>query len=468
MTFAKNSTYTYFKRMNDWDSFYGIRSDNHGINFADDTWYWIKVRFYGTSSTSAQYKVWEDGDSEPGSWSWGGSDSTYTREGYVGLGTVHASGWWSLYWDDFSIEPDPAQYATSGDWQTGILDMTSVVGYSHGLITWDEVKPTNTTIAVKARWPGGSWLACTNDDKLPGIIYTEKMVAGSGHDELELKVELGTTDTSATPEVSNIRVYYEPLRIEEIELNVDSVACTLANEKLAWWGRGWLAPATGGVPPTLEADWDDITAATKYAWYANDGETITAILKYYANVIETITFTAEETKFRMAYQVSSWLALDDPYPSGPTGFSWTALQEWFPTGHDYYWVMLDKGQAMHADGWWICGYPVRNDFPVSLTVGQLQLDDHPASLLVQGYKRNDHPLSLLVQGYRYNDFPLSLLPGIWKINDHPVSVVAGQQYLADHPTSIVVYGVNREGMIEVNIIDDDTWTELSGRGFTRS
>jgi len=31
-----------------------------------------------------------------------------------------------------------------------------------------------------------------------------------------------------------------------------------------------------------------------------------------------------------------------------------------------------------------------------------------------------------------------------------------------------VYGVNRTGMIEVNIISDATWDELTALGFTRS
>ena len=49
-----------------------------------------------------------------------------------------------------------------------------------------------------------------------------------------------------------------------------------------------------------------------------------------------------------------------------------------------------------------------------------------------------------------------------------MSFLVAKEYLNDHPMSFLVYGVNREGMIEVNIIDDDTWAELVARGYTRS
>jgi hypothetical protein len=467
---TRNSSFAVQQRVNDWDSFYGLSSRSIGFTIQDETWYWGYVRWWQTATnTEWRWKVWADGDAEPGTEQWGDSDSTHKQDGYVGAICSMPSAWMYVWWDDFAVIPSPATYFSSGDWQTGILDVTSVTGYSHGLITWDETTPTDTTVAVKARWPNGSWLACTNNDKLPGIIYTEKMVSGSGHDELEVKVELSTTDTSATPDVSNLRVYFEPLRIEEIDLDVDSNSHTIANDRLAWWGRGWIGPGdASGDPPTLEANWDDIFAATKYAWFANDGETITAILKYYSNTIDTITFTAEESKFRMAYLRGSFVVLDPAFIAGPNVFQYTTLTPWFPIGHDYYWIMLDKQQAMHADGYYIVGHYQLNDHIGSLLAADPVLNDHPGSMLAEAYKLDDFLGHALVQGWKLDDQPGMVLPAVEYFNDLIGAVNVGVVEVHDHPGSFVLYGTNKDGSIFVNVIDDDTYQALLDAGITFS
>jgi hypothetical protein len=75
---------------------------------------------------------------------------------------------------------------------------------------------------------------------------------------------------------------------------------------------------------------------------------------------------------------------------------------------------------------------------------------------------------MLVQGWRRDDHPLSFLPGVWEFVDHPISVLPATVHIADHPMSFQVFGVNRESMIEVNIIDYDTWLEMAALGYTRT
>jgi hypothetical protein len=467
--FARGSPFIWFLRMDDFDSHFGIQSWNRGTDIPTDTWFWVKVRYFGGSSNvQCQVKVWNDGAGEPASWQWTTTTSTaYLQQGRVGFFHTSSAANEYNYLDDFSQDPDPPVYPTSGNWESGIIDVTAANHYSHGLVTWTEVTPTNTTVAVKVRWPNGSWQACTNGAIVPGPEYESDMRAGSTFDEMELRIELATTDTSATPSVEDLRVYFEPGRLEEFEVIAAGLSNVLSDGTLVVWGRGYFT-AGSGEPYIPEADWSDLYAVTTRYWLAADGATVAATLKYWGNTIDAITFQAETSKFRNAYLRSVWIAIGDPFPSGPATWSWTALQEWSPTGHDYYWLIIDKGAAIHADGYWICGTAVINDHPVSLLAGPAEIHDHAVSLLVQGYKRDDHPVSLLVQGWRLDDFPLSLLPGVWKINDQPVSILAAERYLNDHPVSIVVYGVDREGMIEVNIIADETWTELAAKGYTRS
>jgi len=465
-----NSTNFSFHKCHDWDSWSTIYNSSHGIDLQDHLWYWFKLQFWSNveeTETYCQYKVWVDGDAEPGSWNWGGGDGTYTREGYVGHGVIYPSGWYYNRMDDFSFVPSPATYYTDGDWQSDIIDVTAAEGYSHALVTWDEVTPTDTTVAVKARWPNGSWLACTNDGELPGIDYSEKMVAGSGHDELELKIELATTDINATPTIENLRVYHEPINEAELELIVDAVPCTIANGLMFVWGRGWIG--SSGNPPTIEADWSNISARAALNWIGANREVIAATLKYASITIEGITFeAAPEPRYRQGYLRSYFTMPITPFYTGVNLYEWTALKPWDPGGKIYSWVLTDKGFAIHADARWLVGHAKTNDHPLSFLISEVNLTDHPLSVQVRGYQRDDHLMSMLVQGWQRDDFPLSVQVGVWTINDQPVSMLAAIEYLDDHPLSIVVYGVSREGMIEVNIIDDDTWAELVALGYTRS
>lgn len=73
------------------------------ISWSADTWYWVRFQ---VSGSTLRAKIWEDGSSEPGSWTITGSDSSISSGGWVGLGSYEPNG--IRYFDELAV-------ATGGD-----------------------------------------------------------------------------------------------------------------------------------------------------------------------------------------------------------------------------------------------------------------------------------------------------------------------------------------------------------------
>ena len=459
----RGSTFLQFKRFTGNGTTFGISSQTFGFTPAENEWIFIRFRI---TSTSLQAKVWKEGDAEPGTWKSTG-DSVHAGPGVVGLFAQTGAGEHDIFFDDFSTETIPPSYVSSGSWEDSV-DVSSVEHFSHGQVTWDETTPADTTAVVKGRWRStDSWAAMTNGAIVPGIEYEQDMRAGATKDMLYLRVELATTDSLVTPSVGNLRVYFEPARDEAFKVTVHGEENTVGAQTLSTWGRAILRSAAG--QPYIEtADWSDLFMRTVKRWMARNEQTVTAAFSYWGNAIASITFEAEASKYRHGYLTATWVVPALFRESGPTIFEWTALTPWWPMGHNFEWNLIDEGQAIHADAYWVVGHAQIDDHPLSFLVSVPNITDHPLSVQVRGWQRDDHPLSMLIQGWQRDDYPLSFSVGVWTINDQPVSFLVAKEYLNDHPMSFLVYGVNRESMIEVNIIDDETWAELVARGYTRS
>ena len=236
-TFTLGST-ARFNRINSATSSTGLYSGALGFTPSQDTLYHGKVKFtQGASSVSCQFKFWAATGSEPVSWTWGGSDTVYYSAGAIGIHAIGTASAMHARSDNFGVTPSPEIYFTSGDWESGEISMTDIGLYSYATIDWDETTPTDTTAAVKARWRnGGTWLACTNGGQIPGIDAGEETAAGSSKDSLELRVELSTTDTSATPIVENLRFYHEPVADAALEVEVGGVGAVVSDGTLEVWG----------------------------------------------------------------------------------------------------------------------------------------------------------------------------------------------------------------------------------------
>lgn len=432
--------------------------------FAAGTWYTIMMK---ASGQGIWYKVWRtETESEPASWSWCATNSSHTT-GETGIYTRSGSESSNWHFDNYAAESDPPAYAASGEWLSGVLDTRSVEHYSHALVSWDETLPALTTAAIKTRWrPEDAWAACTNGGEVPGIARGSNMEDGSPYTDLEIQVLLGTTDDSETPEIENLRVYFEPLSAEALELDLaGDFSCVVDDGSLDYWGRSQVDT---GV--TVLA-WDDIHIQSNVGrWVKGRGAAAVIAVNYGGDRIDDITiafardFWMESPDFAGYY----WGMTPLVYEAAPIQVRWNAAEEWTPGSHVYEWVLIDKNIAMHADAYYIVGRPQLDDHPMSWLVAAVNLHDHPLSVQPKGWMLNDHPMSMLIQGWQRDDHPLSYLPGVWTINDHPVSMLSAIEYINDHPMSLLVYGVSREGMIEVNIIDDTTWAELVALGYTRS
>lgn len=460
---GRGSTFLQFKRFTGDGTTFSISSQTFGFTPAEDEWIFIRFRM---TTTWLQAKVWKEGDAEPGTWK-SVSDSVHAGPGVVGLFAQTDGTTRDILYDDFSVEIIPPSYAASGDWEDSV-DVSSVEHFSHGQVAWDETTPANTTAAVKCRWrTTDSWAALINGAIVPGIEYEQDMRAGATKDTLYLRVELATTDSLVTPSVGNLRVYFEPARDEAFKVTVHGEESTVETQTLSTWGRAFLRSAAG-QPYIEDPDWSDVFMQTGRRWMARDRQTVTAAFSYWGNAIDSITFEAEASKYRHGYMTATWVVPALFRESGPTIFEWTALTPWWPMGHTFEWNLIDKGQAIHADAYWVVGHAQIDDHPLSFLVATTNITDHPLSVLVRGWQRDDHPLSVLVQGWRRDDYPLSFSVGVWTISDQPISFLVVEVQIDDHPMSFLAYGVVRDSMIEVNIIDDETWAELVARGYTRS
>jgi hypothetical protein len=460
---GRGSTFLQFKRFTGDGTTFGISSQTFGFTPAEDEWIFIRFKM---TTIWLQAKVWKEGDAEPGTWKVA-SDGSHSGPGVVGLFAQTDGTNRKIFFDDFSTETIPPSYASFGSWEDSV-DVSSVDHYSHGLVTWDETTPTDTTAAVKCRWRStDSWTTLTSGEIVPNIEYEQDMRAGATKDTLELRVELATTDSEATPAVSNLRVYFEPARDEEFKVTVHGVENTVAAQTLSTWGRAFLRSAAG-QPYIEDPDWSDIFMLTGKQWIARDLEIVTAALTYWGNAIESITFEAEASKYRNGYARAFWSVPVTPFEHGAGTWTWTALKEWYPMGHNYAWNIIDQGMAIHADARWIVGHIQVDDNPGSFLAGLLVLDDHIGSLIAEGYRLDDNVGMALIQGWRRDDQPGSLLPAEAFFYDLPGSMIPSIREFHDQPGMFLVYGVNREGSFFVNVIDDNTYQTLIDFGVTFS
>ena len=460
--FEVGQNYVYYGRFTSYKNTSNIRFDTLGWTPAQDTWYWGKVRFVHEPGVRvyAQYKFWEDGAAEPASYSWGGEDTAYVTDGTIAVSTWHSSSNQIYYWDDISFVPIPPVYGASGNWESDPLDVSLADVAAGHRIHFDATTPTDTTALVKCRWGAGdAWLTCTDGEKLPGLLYREDMREGSARALLYLRIELATTDNSATPTIDNLVINFDPCLFDDIELTVDNKLATIANGHLAKWGREQIS---AGVP--VEGFDDLYVQAHSFQNYRLQGESILAVFEYDGFTIDEITFA----QLLQAWKVGAadgYFAFSSGAIEAVAVAQFTARTTWSISFHDYQWTLIDKTQGIHADAWFWVGHAQTDDFPGSLVAGELQLSDHIGSILANAYKRDDFLGAELVQGYRFDDTIGNVLPGVEAMNDFLGMQIVAIGHRTDAPGSLVVFGVNRKNEIDIQTIDADTVAELEKLGF---
>lgn len=428
------------------------------------TWYTVMMRATGTSF---YYKLWlTDTESEPASWIWIGSHTSWTT-GETGIYTRSSSGNENYHFDNYAAESDPPAYAASGEWLSGALDVTSVEHYSHCLVEWDETLPTDTTAAVKVRWrPTDSWVACTNGAEIPGIERGYNMEEGSPFTELYVQILLGTTDDSETPSIENLRFLFEPVAPSALLLDLGGdFDCTVENGLLDYWHRSHVS---GG---SAYNDYDDIKIQTDVPrWMPGRATNPVLTLKYGGVTIDSIVWNmARDTWMEMNDLTGFYWGLTPlVYEAAPVEVRYGIFENWTPGSHVYEWVLVDKNIAIHADAWFLVGRPQIDNIPGSLLAGVAERSNYPGSMLAKGYQLDDNIGHALVQGWRFDQVPGMVMPAVEFLNDTPGSVLLGSWVIDNQPGMVLVYGVNREGSVFVNVIDDNTYQTLLDAGITFS
>lgn len=466
--FSQGGSTIICRRVYDWNSFSGVGSPvSLGQTFNADTWYHIKLKtslYNGDTQIGCQFKFWKDGDAEPASYTWLYGDNIYVQAGYYGFGINGSALSPKGSYDNFKVWPSPATYVGSGTWTADGYDVTSVEHYSSAIVTWDEVLPTDTDATISIRWRDtDSWAAVSNGGYLPGIDRGDNMEAGSPYTTLQCKVELATTDTSATPEISNFRVYFEPVSEGALEVDLDGdYSCTVANGLLDYWGREQVSGGSEFLA------WDDIWIQTRVPrWVTLLGKGADITINYSGVFFQHIVINmARDYWLEAAAEPGMYYGLTPlVYESAPAELRWGCADIWGPFNHTFEWVLIDRGIAIHADAWWICGHYQLDNHPGSYIAAALDITDHPGSLQVNGWMLNNHPGEALIQGWRTDNHPGSFLPGVWYRLDTPGEFVVGSRFHDDNPGMVVVYGVNREGHIEVNVVTADTWAAMVAAGY---
>jgi hypothetical protein len=457
---GEGSSWFQLKRVNSSSSWFGLES--RAITPLDfDKWYWMKIQWVNTGSQmNSWFKFWEDGTSEPGSFTWLGSDTVYDDPGAVALMADCGSTTPATYFDYLTIEPDPPAYYSNGNWIGDPINVSPAISFSSGILTFDVVTPTDTTAALKCRWGNGdSWLACTSGLPIPGVEYRDDMRTGAGRAMVEFKIELATTAPSSTPTLGNIEIYFDPCDFDDVELVVDGQSATIENGHLAKWGREAIS---GGV---LGVAFDDLTVqAHGFENYRLQGQPILATFKYGIGTIGSINFSQLLQAFKIG-AADGYFAFLAGAIEAVALLQYNTRTTWSIAYHDYQWTLIDKTQGIHADAWFWVGHVQADDFPGSIIAAIPELSNFAGSMLVEGYARDDFLGSELVQGYRFDDVIGSILPALEKLNDFLGMEVVAIRHQTDVPGSMLVYGANRRNEIEIQTIDSDTVAELEALGF---
>jgi len=150
----------------------GVATDlaTASFTFTSNTWYWVRC---GIVDDDLKFKLWADGVSEPGAWTWAGTDATYAGAGRCGL-RVGPGGVGNAKFeiDDFNLDDD---------FQLSFSD-TAVLSGSGALTKSVIPRPTAT--------PGPSGAGTLTAAGVPAIPATVAL-AGAG--------ALTTTRTPAMP-----------------------------------------------------------------------------------------------------------------------------------------------------------------------------------------------------------------------------------------------------------------------------
>jgi hypothetical protein len=104
MGFQHSGTFKFYRVVS--NSYTTLVSASNAIS--DSTYYWTRFRVTGNSTPLLQARMWQDGNTEPTSWTWSYTDSSGSAITGAGQFGLHALGATTHSFDNFSVNDTQA------------------------------------------------------------------------------------------------------------------------------------------------------------------------------------------------------------------------------------------------------------------------------------------------------------------------------------------------------------------------
>lgn len=288
-----------------------------------------------------------------------------------------------------------------------------------------------------------------------GVVWVESITPGAG----ELGVQAGT---GVVVELRCLAQLQDAL----VRVDVGAASCTTASGRLA---ADPSAMIRSGV---VRVDRRAVTYSVLARWYEAELDPVTVEVSYHGWALAgAATFTPvppEDLWSGGDAWFESW-ATDPGMGSGSgAGVEWCVVEVWHGEYRDVTWVVAEVARFVAADVQWICGQRYVERMLGSGLVGSPQAVRWSASGLIEGWRLDRYRSSGVVQGWKLLRSAGSGVVGIRFVYRELASGLVGVEVLQRIASSGVVYGVARGTVLEVHVLDEDTYAALAAAGVTWS
>jgi hypothetical protein len=405
------------------------------FTWAINTWYTVRVQISGTAIKA---RAWVRGTAEPSTWTLNTTDSVITAAGNLCISTYYGNVAWI---DNIRTVNQTQAYLTPGSRVSPPYALAAVGVFGTGIVEYDATLPAGTTLTVKISKDGTNWTTVASGDRIALWAEGDSLAAAN----IYVKAELATTDTGATPVLSEVRLIFTPFDPADVELDVDGNAFTTGNGKLLWNGS------------YSRAVFRSVAQAARWGDVGDREGAVTFLVKYGGSTLSTTTLYVGWTESVAGPAEGFWFAVMGSMAwmhGRASGYYYVINNEQsllLAAANGYYYVVGET--PCEADGFYWIAHPFFRDTPEAFVAGQPHTRDFPEALIVNGYNPHDYSESLIVQGWIRADQPEALAVGNPFLRDHgPEAVIVAREQIRDLPEGTVVYEVNRHNGMSIRIM----------------
>lgn len=366
----------------------------------------------------------------------------------------------------WGTQPPPwgFSYVSSGSRISPAYSLAGVGKFGTGIVQFDTTVPTNTTLVMKISKDGTTWTAVASGDRIALWSEGDDLAAAN----IYTKAELATTDSAATPVLSEVRLIFMAQGPSLVEIDVGGVACTVANGKLLTWNTRKYASLV-----LVDPCYRDVFYETVGSWWDDYGpEHVTILVKYNGTTISTTTFDTDQTVSWGASGLETWWwasAIGGVYDGELWGTCWyfaSKIEDYLVRGDAHWYVQFPPETT--SDAWYWIAHAFRSDTPLAGIVGQPVTHDVPASGVGNCWERSDTPSTGVVQNWTRDDHAASgIVAVVMPPHDEALSGIVGLPLAKDTPAAGIVYEVNANNAIDLRVISVEEAAFLDAMGLLR-